>query len=86
MISESSQDEEEEVKAVTVKFARQETAEQKSRRMKSFDYLTKEQGKERWVPCTYQKIQVCLLQNFFTGSGLEDDKVVTMVMKCKAFV
>lgn len=55
---ESSQEEEEEVKAVTVKFARQETAEQKSRRMKSFDYLTKEQGKERWVPCTYQRLQV----------------------------
>lgn len=56
--SESSQDEEEEVKAVTVKFARQETSEQKSRRMKSFDYLTKKQSEERWVPCTYQKIQV----------------------------
>lgn len=54
----SSQDEEEEVKAVTVKFARQETAEQKSRRIKSYDYLKRKQSEETWVHCTYSKSQV----------------------------
>lgn len=54
----SSQDEEEEVKAVTVKFARQETAEQKSRRMQSYDYRVQKQKEENWVHCTYWKTYV----------------------------
>lgn len=47
------------MKAVTVKYARQETAEQKNRRIQSYDYLQKKQSEEPWIHCTYQKIQVC---------------------------
>ena len=57
-IEESSQDEAEEVKAVNVKFARQETDEQKSRRMQSYDYMKKKQDEESWCDCTYHKTQV----------------------------
>lgn len=60
---ESSQDEEEEAKAVTVKFARQETAEQKSRRMGSYDYLKKKQSEEFWSQCVYHKTQVRILHD-----------------------
>ena len=55
---ESSQDEEEEAKAVQVKFTRQETSEQKSRRLQSYEYLHKKQSEEQWVSCTYSKAEV----------------------------
>ena len=44
-----SHDEEEEVKAVQVKFARQETDEAKARRMATYDYLQKKQEEESWL-------------------------------------
>jgi len=58
LLGDSSQDEEE-VKAVTVKFARQETVEQKNRRLQSFDYLQKKQSEESWNICSYKHAQVC---------------------------
>ncbi|XP_022319153.2 DNA-directed RNA polymerase III subunit RPC5-like [Crassostrea virginica] len=53
---ESSQDEEEEVKPVTVKFAQQESEEAKARRMASFDYLQKKQQEEAWQKLQYHNI------------------------------
>nr|XP_019922586.2 DNA-directed RNA polymerase III subunit RPC5 isoform X1 [Crassostrea gigas] len=53
---ESSQDEEEEVKPVTVKFAHQESEEAKARRMASFDYLQKKQQEETWQQLEYNNI------------------------------
>ncbi|XP_056019128.1 DNA-directed RNA polymerase III subunit RPC5-like isoform X2 [Ostrea edulis] len=53
---ESSQDEEEDVKPVTVKFAQQESSEAKARRMASFDYLYKKQQEEAWLPLQYHNI------------------------------
>ncbi|XP_062611114.1 DNA-directed RNA polymerase III subunit RPC5-like [Saccostrea cucullata] len=53
---ESSQDEEEEVKPVTVKFAQQESEEAKARRMASFNYLQKKQQEEAWQPLNYHSI------------------------------
>lgn len=58
-IGESSQDEEEEVKPVTVKFAHQESEEAKARRMASFDYLQKKQQEETWQQLEYHNINVC---------------------------
>ncbi|XP_067931838.1 DNA-directed RNA polymerase III subunit RPC5-like [Watersipora subatra] len=52
----NSQDEEE-AKTVTVKFARQETSEQKSRRIKSYDYLKKKESEESWSHFRYHKTQ-----------------------------
>ncbi|XP_064614481.1 DNA-directed RNA polymerase III subunit RPC5-like [Liolophura sinensis] len=50
---ENSQDEEEEVKAVTVKFARPESAEAKARRMASYDYIQGKRAEEAWVHVSY---------------------------------
>lgn len=58
-VGESSQDEEEEVKPVTVKFAHQESEEAKARRMASFDYLQKKQQEETWQQLEYNNINVC---------------------------
>lgn len=60
-IGESSQDEEEEVKPVTVKFAHQESEEAKARRMASFDYLQKKQQEETWQQLEYNNINVCIV-------------------------
>lgn len=57
-VGESSQDEEEDVKPVTVKFAQQESSEAKARRMASFDYLYKKQQEEAWLPLQYHNISV----------------------------
>lgn len=67
-IGESSQDEEEEVKPVTVKFAHQESEEAKARRMASFDYLQKKQQEEMWQQLEYHNINVCtVLSSLFSG-------------------
>ena len=44
-----SQDDDEEPKAVTVKFARHETEDAKARRMASYEYLRKMEEEEKWV-------------------------------------
>ncbi|XP_078691347.1 DNA-directed RNA polymerase III subunit RPC5-like [Branchiostoma floridae x Branchiostoma belcheri] len=50
---ESSQDEEEDnPRAVTVRFARPETDETKARRMASYQYLEQQLADEQWVGCT----------------------------------
>lgn len=53
---ESSQDEEEKkMEPITKKYEKQETAEQKSRRMQSYGYMRLELDKEDWRKCTYHK-------------------------------
>ena len=54
---EESQDEEPEAKAVTVKFARRETAESKARRLASYDYLRKKQNEEAWIKLRHHPIK-----------------------------
>ena len=58
-----SQDEEEEVKAVTVKFARRETEEAKARRLASYEYLRKKQEEELWVSLNHHDVQDSLADN-----------------------
>lgn len=47
--AESSQDEDEEAKPVTVKFSRHETEEAKVKRMASYEYMKKIQEEEKWI-------------------------------------
>jgi len=57
--TESSQDEEEKkMEPITKKYEKQETAEQKSRRMQSYGYMRLELDKEDWRKCTYHKTRV----------------------------
>lgn len=51
-----SQDEEDEAKPVTMKFARQETEEAKARRLRSFGYLQKRREEEPWINISYHDI------------------------------
>lgn len=59
-LGDASQDDEEEAKPVTMKFARQETEEAKARRMRSFGYLQKKRDEEPWIDVTYHGIDVGL--------------------------
>ena len=68
-VGESSQDEEEEVKPVTVKFAQQESEEAKARRMASFDYLQKKQQEEAWQKLQYHNITVWSIFLFWKKSS-----------------
>ena len=58
VLGESSQDEEEDAKPVTVRFARRETEEAKARRMASYGYVNKRLEEEPWVHVTPHKISV----------------------------
>ncbi|XP_063444434.1 DNA-directed RNA polymerase III subunit RPC5-like [Mytilus trossulus] len=51
-----SQDEEDEAKPVTMKFARQETEEAKARRMRSYGYLQKKRNEESWIHVEYHGV------------------------------
>ena len=54
----SQDEEEEEAKPVTMKFARQETEEAKARRMASYDYLQRKREEEAWLPLRFHTIEV----------------------------
>ncbi|XP_077979709.1 DNA-directed RNA polymerase III subunit RPC5-like [Glandiceps talaboti] len=54
---ESSQDEEEEAKPVTVKFARPETDQAKAKRLASWQYLEQKRSEESWVDLTVNHIK-----------------------------
>ena len=54
----SSQDEEEEVQAVTVKFARPESEEAKARRLASYEYIQHRLEEDPWCPLTYHNLDV----------------------------
>ena len=75
-VGESSQDEEEEVKPVTVKFAQQESEEAKARRMASFDYLQKKQQEEAWQKLQYHNITVWNMPSFFYSCFEQKSKII----------
>ena len=61
VVGDCSQDEEDEAKPVTMKFARQETEEAKARRLRSFGYLQKKREEESWINISYHDINVSKL-------------------------
>lgn len=58
ILGDMSQDEEDEAKPVTMKFARQETEEAKARRMRSYGYLQKKRNEESWIHVEYHGVNV----------------------------